>query len=250
MTFQEMDKKIHSFTDMGHTLVDQFHKESGIQSSLANEIQTNKANIKKLEDKAMLQSKIIAVMSQAGQLARDNAKQHFEKIVTDALQFVTQSNEYRFVIQDKGGAKPAYDFYIESMVDGKPCLQKPEDANGGGFIDIISTTLKYAYLEIFDDPSIVNMAVLLDEPGKMISDQMSVKFAEYLKFLGKHFNRQTIMITHNSNLSSSADSVFQVDKGINGYSKVTDMSLIPQYAVQNVQDLLNRTGGIEDESEN
>ena len=226
-------------------LNNQYNNELGQQQVLKQEIQRETSDMKNLEDESLMMSKIITVMTQTGQLARDQARAHFEKIVTDALQFVTQSSDYKFIIQDKGGAKPAYDFFIESPIDGKPCLQKPEDANGGGFIDIISTTLKYAYLEIFDDPTIKNAAILLDEPGKMISNEMSIKFAEYLKFLGKHFNKQTIMITHNSNLSATADAVFLVEKEINGTSKVSDMSLSPSNIITTVEDIVSKMSEVE-----
>lgn len=184
--------------------------------SLKNKIQAD-------EDINMTLEKVIQIFTQAATVSRDNARQHFERIVTDALQFVSQSTDYEFVIKElPGRAKASYEFYIKSTVNGVECLQKPEDANGGGFIDIISLALKYAYLEIFNDPEIACSTLLYDEPGKMISEQMSIKFAEYIKFLGSNggnYGRQTIMVTHNDNLANVADKTIMVAKDASGVSK-------------------------------
>ena len=71
----------------------------------------------------------------------------------------------------------------------------------------------------------MNATLFYDEPGKMISEQMSVKFAEYIKFLGSYYNRQTIMVTHNDNLSSVADKTFLVRKDANGISTAIPMTV-------------------------
>ena len=212
--------------------------------------QQNEANLKKdiaaLKSKALaLESmnqnleKVIVILTQAATTSRDNARAHFEKIITDALQFVTQSKDYEFIIKElTGRAKASYEFYIKSTVNGVECIQKPEDANGGGFVDIISVAAKYAYREIFNDPKIMSDTLLYDEPGKMISAQMSVKFAEYIKFLGNHYGRQTIMITHNENLSNVADKTFVVYKDRNGISTATEQS-VTTVSFDDVEGLLN-----------
>lgn len=168
-------------------------------------------------------TKSIAIFNQAATVSRDTARKHFEQIVTNALQFITQSKDYEFIIQElTGRQKASYEFYIRSTVNGVECIQKPEDANGGGFVDIISTAAKYAYLEIFNDPKIMSGTLLYDEPAKMVSEQMSGKFAEYVKFLGTQYGRQTIMITHNEHLANIADRTFNVHKDNNGISHAED----------------------------
>ena len=191
------------------------------EKDINDEIFAIEATIKGIEDKNAVLAKSIEVFNHASSVSRETAKNHFEQIVTNALQFVTQSTDYEFVIQElTSRSKPSYEFYVKSTVNGIECLQKPEDANGGGFVDIISVALKYAYLEVFNDPKIMSATLFYDEPGKMISDNMSVKFAEYLKFLGTQYGRQTIMITHNENIANIADTTFNVKKDLNGISIV------------------------------
>lgn len=209
------------------------------KEDIENNIKNLETKQKTLEDTNDILEKVIIILTQAATTSRDNARSHFEKIVTDALQFITQSKDYEFVIQEMTGrAKASYEFYIKSTVNGVECLQKPEDANGGGFVDIISVAAKYAYLEIFNDPKIMSGTLLFDEPGKMISEQMSVRFAEYIKFLGSHYGRQTIMITHNENLSNIADKTFLVKKDRNGISNVLDNALNVTFNYQTFDELL------------
>lgn len=211
------------------------------QLSIEKEIKNLNHKATVLDTNNQLLDKVIVILTQAATTSRDNARMHFEKIVTDALQFVSQSQDYEFLIKElPNRAKASYEFYIKSTVNGIECIQKPEDANGGGFVDIISVAAKYAYLEIFDDPKIMNGTLLYDEPGKMISEQMSIKFAEYIKFLGNHYNRQTIMVTHNDNLSNVADKTFIVRKDVNGISSAKEVSLLmPDFKDIDLEDLLN-----------
>lgn len=206
----------------------------GIASSKAR-VQEKQNRKKELEDSIaekkddiILNNKCVALLTEASKKSRDNVKQHFEKIITDALQFVTGSTDYEFVIQEyENRKKSSYEFYVKSTVNGVECMQKPEDANGGGFVDIISVAMKYAYLQLFNDPKIMSGTLLYDEPGKMISAEMSLKFAEYVKFLGTNYAKQTIMITHNDRISEVADKTYIVIKNSNGVSKVNDSSKTP-----------------------
>lgn len=177
--------------------------------------------------------KAILLLGTVSDNARGSVKSSFEKIVTEALQFITQSTDYEFVIQEnKNGSKPAYEFYIKTTVDGVESLQNPIEANGGGFIDIISVAAKYAYLELFNAPRIMNSSVILDEPGKMIDEQRSIKFAEYLKELGSSYNKQTIMITHNPTLTTIADKTYYVTQTADKVSHVSDMATVPLNMIQ------------------
>lgn len=195
---------------------------------------TNK--ISQLDNSVQYNKKAMLILTEAGKISREQARVHFEKIVTSALQFITQSTDYEFVIDELDRSKASYEFYIKSTVNGVECLQKPEEANGGGFIDIIALAAKYAYLEIFSDPKIMSGTLIFDEPGKMISEDISIKFAEYIKFLGKQYNRQTIMITHNNNISSVADKSLYIHKDNQGISHVKDNIVLSDKNIQEIFD--------------
>lgn len=194
---------------------------------------TNKIN--QLTDENDILNKVILVLTESSNIARNNAKNHFEKIITEALQYVTQSTDYEFVIQEMvNRSKASYEFFIKTTINGEESLQSPKDANGGGFVDIISVAAKYAYLELFNDPKIQCGTVFLDEPGKMIDEQRSIKFAEYIKELGKNYNKQTIMITHNTSLKDIADQTYYVSQNANLISQVSELQDVPLANIENI----------------
>jgi DNA repair ATPase RecN len=238
---ENLQKQLEKIQSVDTSISDKLLIVQTKRNEILKEISNLQTKTKNIEDLNMTLEKVIHIFTQTATVSRDNARKHFEKIITDALQFVSQSKDYEFVIQElTGRAKASYEFYIKSTVNGVECIQKPEDANGGGFVDIISLAAKYAYLEIFNDPKIMNDTLLYDEPGKMISEQMSIKFAEYIKFLGTHYDRQTIMVTHNDNLSNVADKTFIVTKDTNGVSQAS--TLVPTV---NFWDLLDTSVDME-----
>jgi DNA repair ATPase RecN len=183
-----------------------------------------KSNEEKEKLKALSEScnKVLELLNLVSAQAREKAKGHLENIVTEALKFIS-GGEYEFKIEMLERGKPSCDFYVESVINGLKSKQKPEEACGGGFVDIIATTLRYAYLEIFSDPVIKNSMIILDEPGKMISEEASVRFAKFVKSLGDNFNKQTIMVTHKDNLLKIADKAYYVSQ-INKVSNVISNS--------------------------
>lgn len=204
-------------------------------NALNSELQQVTADIDNLSNTVMDYKQIAIILTECSHIKREYARNQFEKIITEALQFVTQSNNYEFVIQEKEEAsKASYEFYVKTIINGEESLQNPKDANGGGFIDIISVAAKYAYLQLFDNPTIMNSSILLDEPGKMIDEQRSISFAEYIKELGKTYDRQTIMITHNNTLADVADKTYYVSLDNDMSSTVSELEDIPLENIENV----------------
>ena len=159
-----------------------------------------------LEEKINLCDKASMVLTNASLNAKKSVTAFLEEVVTDALQYIS-GGDYSFkIIIDDSGKTTKCEFFIEEKVGEEASLQKPEDSCGGGFVDIISTTLRYAYLNLYNNPKLCG-PIILDEPGKMISSDMSIKFGEFIKKLGDEFDRQTIMITHNDNITAIADKV-------------------------------------------
>lgn len=210
------------------SLENDYISKKTIRDRIITEIATTQTKIQNLIDENDILNKVILILTESSNLARQTAKSHFERIITEALQYVTQSTDYEFVIQEMTDrSKASYEFFIKTNINGQESLQNPKDANGGGFVDIISVAAKYAYLELFNDPKIQCGTVFLDEPGKMIDEQRSIKFAEYIKELGNSYNKQTIMITHNISLKDTADQTYYVSQNANLISQVSELSDVP-----------------------
>lgn len=205
-----------------------YNQRLGAKQTVETSLNTSKALLARLEASSGDLVKALDLLSTVSKEAREQAKTHLETIVTEALQFIS-SGDYKFIIElGESGGKPTCEFFVESEVNGEVSRQKPESACGGGFVDIISTTLRYAYLKVFTDPEIKSRTIILDEPGKMISEQASIRFSEFIKYLGTELDKQTIMITHNDTLMSAADKTYVVTN-YQGLSKAME-------AITDVQD--------------
>lgn len=193
------------------TFKNNFIKEKAKKESIESAIKNYKLQIKILEDNVAETEKISNILSSVALQSKQSIVKFLEDIVTDALRYISET-DYSFKIEiDDAGKTYKCNFYLVEEVDGVISKQKPEDACGGGFIDIISTTLRYAYLSLYNSPKLMG-SIILDEPGKMVSQDMSIRFAEFIKKLGEDFNRQTIMITHNENLKIIGDNEILITK--------------------------------------
>ena len=216
------------FKEITKSIEESYLSRKAVSDKIKSDIDNYTDQINKLTNENEILNKVILVLTESSNISRSKAKDHFEKIITEALQYVTQSKDYEFVIQENSERqKASYEFFIKTTVNGEESLQSPKDANGGGFVDIISVAAKYAYLELFNDPKIQCGTVILDEPGKMIDEQRSIKFAEYIKELGNTYNKQTIMVTHNVSLKDVADQTYYVSQNNNLISKVDKIEDIP-----------------------
>lgn len=192
-------------------LKSRYERESAIKSNINKTIGEYMASIKQHEDKINLFDKSYLILNNISLEAKKTVTIFLEDVVTDAIRFISDG-EYSFKIEiDDSNKTTKCEFYIVEKIGEEESKQRPEDACGGGFVDIISTTLRYAYLNLYNVPTLCG-PIILDEPGKMISSEMSVKFGEFIKKLGTEFDRQTIMITHNDNLTNIADKVELITK--------------------------------------
>lgn len=187
-------------------LKERYTKESAIKTSIEKDITQYNVSIYGKDKHIELCDKSNILLTAISLEAKMNVTSFLEDIVTDALSFIS-SGQYKFKIDiEDTGKTTKCEFYIVETIDGEESKQKPQDSCGGGFVDVISTTLRYAYLNLYNNPALMG-PVILDEPGKMVSQEMSIKFGEFIKKLGQEFDRQTIMITHNDNLTNIADKV-------------------------------------------
>ena len=188
-----------------------YERESAIKSNIEKTVGEYRASIFQNESKIELCDKSYLILNNVSLEAKRAVTIFLEDVVTDAIKFISDG-QYRFKIEiDDTNKTTRCEFYIIEKIGEEESKQSPEDACGGGFVDIISTTLRYAYLNLYNSPVLCG-PIILDEPGKMISSEMSVKFGEFIKKLGDEFDRQTIMITHNDNLANIADKIEVVTK--------------------------------------
>jgi DNA repair ATPase RecN len=158
---------------------------------------------------------LVQILLQAtSDYARQRAKQKIEEIVTSALSVVF-GKDYSFKVEiTVKGNQPVAEYYLES--EGvKTQLKPPDYDRGGGVADVVSLALKLAVAEL----SGVRGTFFLDEVGKHVSQEYAPNVAYFLKQYSDQFNRQIVLITHNSHLAEIGDISLQVRQNA-GKSKV------------------------------
>ena len=225
-------RDIESAKATAETARAEYFKRLGHQQLLTQEKLETEKTIVDLEARTKLCDETIVLLQKSSEAARDQAKQYLQNLVTTAIQHVSGIG-YAFEIDltEKGG-KPFAEFYIVTDINGNQSRQLPQDACGGGFVDVIATTLRFAYMEILASPNMDGF-VMLDEPGKMISEAASIRFSQFVKQMGTMFDRQILMISHNESLQLVADTT---------YVAALDGNMATQYTKQidmNMEDILN-----------
>ncbi len=144
-------------------------------------------------------------------VAREQIKARLERIVTNALQAV-RGPEYSFHVKIRPTAtgRPEVDFLTITDVGGRKIESLPTLGKGGGVIDVIATTLKFAMLEIEDNDGIIWM----DEPFKFVSEEYVENASKLLQYMGETSGRQIIAISHDAGFIEACNRrirVFQKD---------------------------------------
>jgi hypothetical protein len=140
------------------------------------------------------------LLQKTSDYARQQAKSRIEDIVTSALTVVFGQG-YRFWIDLVVRAnRPEADYWLEK--DGVATkLEPPDYDRGGGVADVISMALRLAVAELDG----VKGAFWLDEIGKHVSAEYAADVAFFLKEYSQKFNRQIILITHNTTLAEAGE---------------------------------------------
>lgn len=146
-------------------------------------------------------NKAIVVLKKLSEKQRFLAKQRLEELGTQALNFSMGPNyELKIEFSDTRKRGQAY-VYVYNKETG--VKTSPVDENGGGIVDIVSIALQIVMLQA-TAPSI-DGPIILDEPFKMVSEEYIPAMSEFLKKIGKDFDRQIIVITHNNYIAENCE---------------------------------------------
>lgn len=137
--------------------------------------------------------------------SREAGRKRMENVVTKALQSVF-GPDFSFEIEmEESGGKPIARFLVCSVGEkGEIIKNEPQESRGGGINDIVAFAVQVATLVVYNEPKIQG-PIILDEPGKHVSEEYVVKFGEFLEFVSKTFNRQIFMVTHQPHLAATAN---------------------------------------------
>jgi hypothetical protein len=162
-----------------------------------------------LEEKKKLNiviGKSVEVLNNISKSTKDLIKDTFENIVTKALQFIHQSDEYGFKLEfSKRGNLDELKFKVltEEMKEYHNII----DCNAGGTKDIIALALRQVLL----DTSKNNGLLFLDEPDKRLDKKdLNINLMEFMKEIQKETGRQLFIITHRQFAIESVSNIIEI----------------------------------------
>ncbi|MGI5838324.1 MAG: ATPase [bacterium] len=176
---------------------------------LQSEITANAEELKVCRAKIELLEQVKIVLQSTSEYARDQARQQIELLVTHALQYVFGSGIEFSIKMNILRNRPEAEFYVISKYGSLTVENRPEDARGGGVVDVISLALRIAMLHSYQPD--IDGPLVLDEPAKHVSDDYIANVAEFLRYVSQVFGRQVIMVTHNQTLTDIADKAYKVE---------------------------------------
>ncbi len=194
MNLSNLKTKIKDFEDNVSSL-------KGRLDLLENQFVEANEMIESLKDLQITNKKSIELMNVVQSVTKDLIKSTFEHIVSNALSFIHQSDDYRFELEfDRRGNIPKLKFLVKT-----PDMQESHDimnTRAGGSKDIVALALRLVLLEVSRNDGFL----FLDEPFKRLDNaETERKAIEFIQEMQRESNRQIIIISHKDEVINSVD---------------------------------------------
>ena len=189
---------------------DELNRRIGQRDSILAQKNSKEARVAELRQQVENLRQVARIFSLAGEYARQESKTTMERLVTNALKMVFQSDHVFHIEFEERADRSEAEFMVSSSFGGERVVKNdPRDSRGGGIVDVISLALRVALLETSRPP--VEGALILDEPGKHVSEQYVRQLAEFLSAVSNSFDRQVIMVTHNQHLADAGSVSYHIE---------------------------------------
>lgn len=157
------------------------------------------------------------LFAHTAEAAREQMRRHVEHTVTAALQAVFgQDFAFKIELAVKAG-QPVAEWRVSSPYGDTTLETDPEDARGGGIVDVVSMALRLAVLELYQPK--LQGPIILDEPARCLSAEHQPAFAEFLQAYSNETRRGVIMVTHSDVLAAGGTRRYIVSQSL-GHSEV------------------------------
>lgn len=194
-----------------------YFNEKGRHDQLAEQKVNLEQALQQVINNIDILEKVRILLQKVSEFAREQSREQIESLVTNCLQYIFDSSiEFRIEISEVRG-RPEAEFFVISNTTGGVIRTKPQEARGGGVIDIISLAIRIAMLQSSNLE--IKGPIILDEPAKHVSDDYITQVAEFLKQSSIMFDRQIIIVTHNRHLSEVADINYRISM-VDGISRI------------------------------
>jgi DNA repair exonuclease SbcCD ATPase subunit len=219
---EDFDGAIANIEKCTQQLIVEYAMKKSIKEKLEKDLFVKTNALDQTTDFIDILEQVRFLLQRTSEYAREQIKQQIEMLVSHCLQFVFGPNiEFEIELNEVRG-KTSAEFYVISTYKNEKIKTKPQDARGGGIVDVISLALRIAVIQSTD--TYKDGPLILDEPAKHVSSEYISNVAQFLKQISDVFHRQIIMVTHNQYLSEIADLTYKVELK-NGASEVTIYNL-------------------------
>ncbi|MCX7610311.1 MAG: hypothetical protein N2043_01830 [Ignavibacterium sp.] len=204
-----MSLSLSDLKEQLHLIEQDIWRLEGEIETIENYIIENEEIKQQEEENEQNLEKMKIILQKASEESRQKACVVIERIATQALQYIFGPQyELKLELKQARGRAEA-NVYVSTEVNGEKIWLSPEESRGGGMVDVISLALRFAFTEIWNNP-VLSGPILLDEPGKHVSEEYAIKLSQFIDYLQKHFNRQIIYITHQPHMAEMAYASFYV----------------------------------------
>jgi len=201
---------INSLEENVNRLQSEYDQKKGTKEHIEQVIAESRLKLEKRKSERDLLEQVNLLFHETSEFAREQSRQQIESLVTHFLQYVFGENfSFEIELRNRGG-QPWADFYVVSQEGKYRVKNEPQDARGGGVVDVVSLALRIAILQSHNNPPI-DGPIILDEPAKHVSDEYIVRVTQFLKEVHGFSERQIVVVTHQQHLSEVADKAFRVE---------------------------------------
>jgi DNA repair ATPase RecN len=204
-----MDDKIKLLDDRLKDLSTFISRQEGKRDQLLELKSNYEDDLAEIVRELDLLEQVMILFQKTSEYARSQAKNQIENLVTKCLQYIFESNiEFRIEV-DELRNKANAEFYVINDTPDFFLKTKPEQSRGGGVVDIVSLALRISFIQTHKPP--IEGPLILDEPAKHVSEEYIYNVGDFLRQSSSMFNRQIIMVTHNSHLAALSEDAYRVE---------------------------------------
>ena len=206
---------ISTLTARADTLNEDINYLVGSKSTLENSLTAKKERIEEIVINTESLTTSRELFQKASTHLRLQISNRFADLATRALRHIFQREDLKFeVVLDIKSNLPVASFFV--LIDGHKV--EPKEALGGSIYEVIGVCLRLVCLEVFD----LKGPLMLDEPLRSVDDVNLQNALEFILAYCKETGRQLFIVTHNKQIASSADKLFEVTQQ-NGISIVNEI---------------------------
>lgn len=164
--------------------------------------------LKSIEKEKELLELVNILLQKTSNFAREQSKNQIEQLTSNCIQFIFENNSKFRIEIDELYNKASAEFFIVDEEENIEIKTRPMESRGGGLVDIISLALRISFLQLYKP--LIDGPLILDEPAKHVSEEYIYNVADFLKRSSEMFNRQIIIVTHNTHLASITPNVYKI----------------------------------------